>query len=423
MFTAFTRIVRFVLAALVCCIAIPAGPCFADWQAGAARLNITPGEAMWMPGYGGRDHPAEGKLTDLWAKTLVLQDGDGARVAIVTLDLVGLDRDTELGIRNRVAEEYDIPVANTALFSSHTHTGPVVGANLKAMYEIDDQQWELVDAYTAKLIDGVVASVGEAIGDLEPAALTWGNGFASFAVNRRTNREPDVPMLREQGLLQGPSDHDVPVLAVRCGENLKAVVFGYACHATVLSFYQWSGDYPGFAQISVEETYPGTLAMFWAGCGADQNPLPRRQVEQAQEYGQRLAAAVDETLKGRMHKISGNLQTVYNEIDLEFGPLPTREALESASQSDNKYERGRARFLLEKWDADGGLSQTYPYPIQTWRLGDGPTWVSLGGEVVVDFSIRIKWEIGLDDTWVAGYDNDVMDYIPCGRGGMKGPVG
>ena len=395
-----------------------------DWQAGAAKVNITPEESMWMSGYGGRDHPSEGKLTDLWAKTLVLQDGAGEKIAIVTLDLVGLDRGTELSIRERIADEYEIPVANSALFSSHTHTGPVVGENLKAMFSISDQQWEQIDAYTSKLIDDVVASVGEAIGDLEPASITWGNGFAAFAVNRRNNREPDVPMLREQGLLQGPVDHSVPVLAVRCGEELKAVVFGYACHATVLSFYQWSGDYPGFAQIALEEAHPGTQAMFWAGCGADQNPLPRRTVELAQEYGNRLAAAVEEVLEGRMFKISGDLRTAYDEIELEFADLPTREQLEATTKSDSHYERGRANLLLERWDANGGLSRTYPYPVQTWRLGDGPTWVTLGGEVVVDFSIRIKSELGVDDTWVAGYANDVMAYIPSLRvlqeGGYEG---
>ena len=70
------------------------------------------------------------------------------------------------------------------------------------------------------------------------------------------------------------------------------------------------------------------------------------------------------------------------------------------------------------------MSQTYPYPIQTWRLGDGPTWITLGGEVVVDFSLRLKTELGPDDVWVAGYANDVMAYIPSLRvlreGGYEG---
>ena len=47
----------------------------------------------------------------------------------------------------------------------------------------------------------------------------------------------------------GPVDHDVSVLRVEDADGqLKAVLFGYACHATTLSFQQLCGDYPGFAQ-------------------------------------------------------------------------------------------------------------------------------------------------------------------------------
>ncbi|QDU37358.1 Neutral/alkaline non-lysosomal ceramidase [Maioricimonas rarisocia] len=396
----------------------------AGWQAGGARLNITPGQSMWMSGYGGRDHPSEGKLTELWAKVLVLQDDAGTRLAVVTLDLVGLDRATEQAIRSQVAEQYGIPVANTALFSSHTHTGPVVGTNLKAMYAISDEQWQLVDEYTSNLIRDVVAKVGEAIDDLEPAEISWGNGTATFAVNRRNNRAADVPKLREMGQLRGPVDHDVPVLAVRTEEKLKAVLFGYACHATVLSFYQWSGDYPGFAQIAVEEAHPGCLAMFWAGCGADQNPLPRRTVELATEYGKRLGQAVSRVLEGDMQPIGGEIAAVSEEVPLEFAELPSREQLLETTKSSNRFEAGRARWLLGQWEANDGLSGAYPYPVQSWKLGDGPLWVILGGEVVVDYSLRFKNELGADTTWVAGYANDVMAYIPSLRvlreGGYEG---
>ena len=51
----------------------------ADWKAGAAKAPITPPSLMWMAGYGSRDHIAEGKLTDLWAKALVLEDPSGNR--------------------------------------------------------------------------------------------------------------------------------------------------------------------------------------------------------------------------------------------------------------------------------------------------------------------------------------------------------
>jgi len=395
-----------------------------EWRAGVATVNITPQESMWMSGYGGRDHPSEGKLTDLWAKALVLDDGEHHVAVAVTLDLVGVDRGTAQAIRQRLHDKHGFEAADVSLFTSHTHTGPVVGSNLQAMYSIDDAQWALVEAYTERLIDQVVGAVGDAIENVEPVTLSWQTGNATFAVNRRNNREPDVPMLREQGLLKGPVDHDVPVLAIRAGKQLKAVLFGYACHATVLSFYQFSGDYPGFAMLELESRHPGAVAMFWAGCGADQNPLPRREVALAQEYGTRLADAVDHVLEQPMTEISGELSTSYAEINLGFAELPTREQLKTTAAGDNKFEVGRARKLLTEWNILGELREAYPYPVQIWQLGDGPQWVILGGEVVVDFSIRLKSELDPERTWVAGYANDVMAYIPSLRvlreGGYEG---
>ena len=397
----------------------------ADWKAAAARINITPEKLMWMSGYGSRDRPAEGKLTDLWAKALVLEDPDGKRAVWITLDLVGIDRQISLDVLDRYMAQYGLEPAQVAFCTSHTHTGPVVGKNLKAMYFLDAEQWRLVDEYTDSLKDKLVKLAGDALARLEPAQLSWANGRATFAVNRRNNRAADVPRLRAEGQLQGPFDHDVPVLAVKSAEGeLRALLFGYACHATVLSFYKWSGDYPGFAQIALEEKHPGCVAMFWAGCGADQNPLPRRQVEQAQKYGQRLAAAVDRVLEGEMNPIYGKLSTRRAEIDLPFDKLPTREQLENEKSSSNRYYARRAVLLLEKLDRDGTLSPTYPYPIQVWRLGPELVFTALGGEVVVDYALRLKAELGQQTTWVAGYSNDVMAYIPSRRvlneGGYEG---
>jgi len=72
----------------------------------------------------------------------------------------------------------------------------------------------------------------------------------------------------------GPVDHDVPVLQVKGSDGkMQALVFGYACHNTTLSDYEFCGDYSGFAVQYVEQTHPGTMAMFVTGCGGDQNPI------------------------------------------------------------------------------------------------------------------------------------------------------
>src|SRR5829696_7103734 len=46
----------------------------ATWKAGTATVDITPTEPVWMAGYGGRDHPAEGKLHPIFVKVLALED-------------------------------------------------------------------------------------------------------------------------------------------------------------------------------------------------------------------------------------------------------------------------------------------------------------------------------------------------------------
>lgn len=410
---------------------IPLSPAVAGdgaWQFGVARVDITPTEAMWMAGYGGRDRSAEGQLTPLWAKALVLQDAAGRRAALVTLDLIGIGRPTMQLVCEQLRQQHGLQREEIVFCTSHTHTGPALADNLRPLHYlvVDRLQQQRIEQYTKSLAETIVQLVGRALETMQPGSLSWASEVATFAVNRRNNSpESEVPQRRADGTLKGPFDHDVPVFAVRDSmAQLKVVVFGYACHATVLGFYQWSGDYPGFAQMELEKIYPGCQAMFWAGCGADQNPLPRRSVEHAQEYGRRLAAAVDRALDDEMRPLKPLLRAVYQEIDLPLDELPTRESIEEDAKSGNQHVSARARSLLGQIVDHGSLDTTYPYPVQTWQIGDNVRWIFLGGEVVVDYAIRLKKELSGTSTWVAGYANDVMAYIPSLRvlqeGGYEG---
>ena len=125
-----------------------------------------------------------------------------------------------------------------------------------------------------------------------------------------------------------------------------------------------------------------------------------------------------------MTPAGGRLTAAYAEIPLPFADLPTRDHLVKDASSADRHVAARARLLLKKLERDGSLAGTYPYPVQAWQLGNGPTLVALGGEVVVDYALRLKKELGADRTWVMGYANDVMAYIPSLRvlkeGGYEG---
>lgn len=411
-----------------------------NWQAGAASIVITPEEPVWMAGYGGRKAPAEGKLTELRAKALALEDARGQCGLVLSLDLVGIDREMSRRICDRLAEEHGLGREQIAIATSHTHSGPVVGRrNLGPLHwwRLEKAEQSKVDAYAETLIEKAVAVSGEAIANLAPARIQQGSGHATFAVNRRENKPYDrVPEWRARGELKGPVDHDVPVLSVRDPESgeLRAVLFGYACHATVLAGQEWCGDYPGYAQMAIERANPDCVALFWAGCGADQNPLPRKKIELAEDYGERLASAVQRELESSMAAVEPRLTTRFREIDAPLAEdIPDEDSLRKTADDDpGGYEGTRARFLLHErtknGGADVGLDGTFPFPVGVWTLGsdskNAVDFVWLGGEVVVDYAIRLKRERLRRRTWVAGYANDVMAYIPSVRvlreGGYEG---
>ncbi|MEQ1829794.1 MAG: neutral/alkaline non-lysosomal ceramidase N-terminal domain-containing protein [Pirellula sp.] len=401
--------------------------CAQNWRAGAAAKIITPTKYLWMAGYGSRDKPADGKTTELYAKALVLESDNKTRVAIISLDLVGIDRELAMEVRQAIETKYAIPSNRVMLCCSHTHSGPVVRRNLGPLhyYKIDVNQRRLVEEYAVELRDTIVNLVGQAIDKFEPSKVSWGVGATNFAVNRRNNKEADVAKLRTRSELVGPSDHDVPVLAVHNDKGkLTSILFGYACHATVVSNYQWSADYPGYAQTELESRHPGCIAHFFAGCGADQNPLPRRTVELAAHYGRQLASAVDQVLMtSEMKQASPKLDCEYREVELAYDKLPTQDELKKQTESSNIYESLRAKQLLQEIENGKPLQPTYPYPVSFWRIGDELNMVALGGEVVVDYSLRIKSRVPRT-SFVAGYSHDVMAYIPSYRvlkeGGYEG---
>ncbi len=387
-----------------------------EWNAGVAKTVVTPREPIWMAGFASRNKPSEGVRQNLYVRTLVLRDSSERTSAIVTLDLAGIDFDTAEEIARQCKTRYGIERDRLVLNVSHTHSGPVSGLKPMPLYDLTDSQRDVVRRYTADLIVKTVGVVGAAIRDIAPAQLTFAQGLAGIAVNRRRVSARSLP---------GPVDHDVPILAVRdATSKLRAVVVGYACHATTLNDYLISNDWPGFGLEAIEKAHPDVTALFVQGCGADSNALPRGGEDLSRKRGELLAAATEQVLSGKMKPLSGPLRTAFERVDVPFHKVMTREELQKRLDDKAAMYRTTARYLLGILDRDGRLPDRYPYPVQVWRFGTGLKLIALGGEAVVDYSLRLKGEHGFDDTWVASYSNDILGYIPSRRvlreGGYEG---
>lgn len=345
------------------------------WKAGVATADITPGRPIHMSGYAGRKKPSQGTVEPIFAKAIAFEDKQGKRSVMVTLDLIGVVSSLREQVAQEAEAKYQIPGHALLLNASHTHCGPA--------YARDDAK-----DYFATMAGKIVAAIGESIDRLEPAKLSYSHARAGFAINRRY----PTP---ERGFINspypdGPVDHDVPVLRITGADNqLRAVVFGYACHNTTMGFRQIYGDYAGYAQEYFERDHPGATALFMMGCGGDQNPYPRSTLILAQKHGRSLAMAIEAALDTEQTPLHGPLQTSMTTVELEL---------------------------------TGKDSTPFPYPVQIIQFGRDLSLITLGTEVVVDYSLRLKRELGGRGPaiWVAGYSNAYSGYIPSKRVLLEG---
>jgi hypothetical protein len=385
-------------------------PLQAGWQAGLARADITPTESVPLAGYGGKTRMSQQVDHPIWLKALVgLSDKMIARIA------------------GAAKEKHGLPRERLILNTSHNHSCPVTEDVLWLYYEFTPEEAAAKDRYTEQVYRAYESVIADAIADLAPAELSYELGLAGVAVNRRRSRGP------ESRALPGPVDQDVPVLAVRSGNRLRGIVFGYSCHTTALGGLSLNGDYAGFAQVALEQSNPGAAAMFVQNCGGDANPLPRirgkdaEAVSLAERYGLILAEAVNQVLAGSMGSLSGPLGVAMGEATLDLEPgLPLAELKERVPNLSGMHRREFELFIRQHETA-GGPPGSLDYPVHVWRFGAGLTFIALTGETVVDYSLKFKEAYGWNTTWVSGYNNDLLCYVPSLRvlreGGYEGTLG
>ena len=71
--------------------------------------------------------------------------------------------------------------------------------------------------------------------------------------------------------------------------------------------------------------------------------------------------------------------------------------------------------MLARLDAAGEVSDKVDYPLSVWKFGKELAVVFLAGEVVVDYSVRLKRELDWSRLWINGWANDMPGYIPSRR--------
>ena len=405
--------------AAACASTRPAGdrPPAGGLDIGVARVDITPDTPIRLTGYGNRSVPAALIAQRLWAKAVAF-GADGSRPSVlITTDLVAVPRHLTEDVARRLASAGVIR-PHLAISATHTHTGPSLTGVLPHIFStpLTPDQQSVIDRYTKDLADKLERVARAALADRQPAQLSWGRGRLRFAAHRRVTKDGKWTAFGVDP--HGPVDHDMPLLSVRAADGrLRAVVVNYACHATTLDGNDnyIHGDWPGAAQALIEQRHPGAVAMITIGAGADANPAPRGHgMTDVERHALEVAREVDRVLATPLRRITAPPAGRLQDLDVAFSRLPDRQ--EWADRATRQDPGGfLAQAIIARLDRGERLAATAPYLIQAWTFGRQLAMVFLAGEVVSEYSLRLKRELDGERLWISAYSNDVPFYVASRR--------
>jgi hypothetical protein len=150
------------------------------------------------------------------------------------------------------------------------------------------------------------------------------------------------------------------------------------------------------------------------GCGADANPEPRGTIANAEAHGREISNNVEKLLTAQLQPLTSPPAGRIKWVKLPFAHIPTVSEL--IEQTKDKTVKGYyARLALDRIARGTPIPTEINYPVQTWTFGSELLMINLPGEVVVDYSIRLKNEIGAERVWINAYANDVPCYISSKR--------
>lgn len=133
----------------------------------------------------GNNRPANGIHDDLWARTMIIDDGK-SRIAIVSLDAIGFMNDDVIDVRKRIPA--DAGITYSIISSTHTHEGP----DLVGLWGISPFKCGINRAHMEYVKNQIVNSILAAVKNLRPAHLEISqdmHGADSLAID---TRKPEV---------------------------------------------------------------------------------------------------------------------------------------------------------------------------------------------------------------------------------------
>jgi neutral/alkaline ceramidase-like enzyme len=412
-------------------------------HAGAARVKLDPPAGLAMLGYGGRVGRNNGVHDDLAAQALVLDDGT-TKGAIVGVDLLALGARIADDIRDRVAARTDIRADSILVCATHTHSAPAF--NIFATPRADakpaegrDLEWERA------LPEKIATAIVQAHDHLEPATLRTATANFTLGIHRRLKRPGR--QVQTAANRSGPADAEVNALgAYRANGTSIALLMNYPCHGVVLceDNLLYSRDWPGFAMDEIETAVAPSsgarpISIFIQGATGNIDPRSRGNFEVAEQQGRAMGRAALDALNHAPPLANARIAARRIPLILRLkdfsAELAIARACAAQTQASLDNHRGGDGYQLKRLrdhhaQSLAALSALEALEEQNRRdrrvdparreLATAITLVTIGnlaivgipGELFVELGLAIKANPYFAQTFVAGYCNDLIGYIP-----------
>jgi neutral ceramidase len=410
---------------------------------GAARIRLDPPAGLAMLGYGNRVGRNNGVHDDLAAQALVLDDGAN-KIAIVGVDLLALGARIADDIRERAAARTGIPADSILICATHTHSAPAF--NVFATPRADAKPAEGRDLGWERALPEKIASVIVAAhSNLEPATICAATAPFTLGINRRLVRPRHQIQLAANR--SGPADAKVVALgAYRPNGTAIAFVMNYPCHGVVLceDNLLYSRDWPGFAMDEIETARASPAAsrpisIFLQGATGNIDPRSRGNFEVAEQNGRAMGRAAFDALQRAPSLNDARISSRRIALNLALKDLSADLAIArdcaAETQASLDSHRGGEGYQLKRLrdhhaQSLAALTALEALEEQNRRdrrvdmarreLATAMSIVTVGnlalvgipGELFVELGLALKANPHFAQTFVAGYCNDLIGYIP-----------
>lgn len=408
---------------LICFVAVltlSTSSVFAEtYEFGFSKVDVTPKTKLRLSGYASRKTVFEGVEANIFVRAMWMKTGAGANAVLITFDNVGIPAQLTQEVAARLEKKFGLARKDFVISCSHTHSAPHLIGGLSNLFVPPISKELMADhqKYTDLVLSSMIKAVSKAKKNLQPCTLKIAHKEAYFSNNRRRIVNGIV---RSGVNPDGPNDQSLPILQVTNDKGeVIGTVFNFACHCTALSANFVNGDWAGYACSGIESQIPGSVAMCTIGCGADINPLRTRETYEAslalaKSAGKEIAEIVLNLKPDDFSPINCTFTSAFDYAILHHEPV-SKDEFKQMLSSSNGYERQMADHFLREIEAGREIDFTYPNPIHAWRFGDQLTMVFMGGETVIDYTLRLKKELKNEKLWISAYCDDVFAYVASER--------